>query len=316
MVDRQRQILERDAFRGGEIRKVTWVGLRVNAILTIFKFWAGITGNSRAVIADAIHSLSDLATDIVVIIAVRFWVAPPDALHNYGHKRLESLISLCIGVLLAAAGLGIVADAVGRNGDQAREQVGSLPALFAVISSVVIKEALYRWTLAKGKILKSDALVAKAWDHRSDALSSLPIVVAVAVAMYIPSLAAVDLLGAVLVAGFIVNAAWGICVPAVRVLMDSGAGEEVHCLLIAYCKKIEGVKGIHALRTRYLGQGLHVDMHVGVDAGLTVGEGNDIAHKVEDALYAAEATEYIGVEIFNVLVHIDPWREGDRGAVR
>ncbi|MDR2489160.1 MAG: cation diffusion facilitator family transporter [Desulfovibrio sp.] len=316
MTDRQREITERDLFRGGEIRQATWVGLLVNAILTTFKFWAGITGNSRAVIADGMHSLSDLLTDIMVIVAVRFWVAPPDELHNYGHKRLESLISLFIGVLLAVAGAGIIVDAAGRMDDRTNEHVGSMPALFAALCSVVAKELLYRWTIKKGVALKSDALVAKAWDHRSDALSSLPIVVAVAVAMWVPSLAVVDLLGAMLVAGFILYAAWGICISAIRVLMDSGAGEEIHARLAEYCGRIDGVKGIHALRTRYLGQGLHVDMHVGVDVDLTVGEGNDIAHTVEDALYTAEATAYIGVEVFNVLVHIDPWSPGERSAVR
>jgi cation diffusion facilitator family transporter len=243
-----------------------------------------------------------------VIIAARYWVAPPDELHNYGHKRLESLISLSIGVLLVAAGVGIVVDAVGRINSRHTERVGSLLALSAAFCSVVVKEILYRWTIRRSAELKSDALAAKAWDHRSDAMSSVPIVIAVAVAMWIPSLAVVDLLGAILVAAFIVYAAWSICLSAVRVLMDSGAGQDTQSRLLEYCRQVEGVKGVHALRTRYLGQGLYVDMHVGVDAELTVREGNVIAHRVEDALCTPEAAAYIGVEILNVLVHIDPSR--------
>ena len=315
-MDGRSGIVERDLLRGREIGRVTWVGLWVNLFLTAFKIGAGFMGNSRAVVADGVHSLSDLLTDIVVIIAVRFWVAPPDENHHYGHKRLESLIALSIGVLLAAAGAGIIIDAIGRMGNQGEERVGSLLALLAAFSSVVVKEVLYRWTIKKGIELKSDAVVAKAWDHRSDAISSAPIVVAVAVAMWVPSLAVVDLLGAILVAVFILHAAWGICLSAARVLMDSGAGEEIHARITEYCGRIEGVRGVHDLRTRYLGQGLHVDMHVDVDADITVSEGNVIAHKVEDALYTAEAAEYIGLEIFSVLVHIDPWRPEDRNAAR
>lgn len=307
-MDGRNEIIERDLHRGREITRITWVGLWVNVFLTAFKITAGFMGNSRAVVADGVHSLSDLLTDIVVIVAVRFWVAPPDKDHPYGHKRLESLIALLIGALLAAAGVGIVIDALGRMGKQGDEPVGSLLALTAALSSVIVKEWLYRWTVKKGEGLKSDAVVAKAWDHRSDAFSSAPIVVAVAVAMWVPSLAVVDLLGAILVAGFILHAAWGICLSSARVLMDSGADEKTHARLAEFCARIQGVRGVHDLRTRYLGQGLHVDMHVDVDADLTVAQGNDIAHKVEDALYTAEATEYIGVEIFSALVHIDPWR--------
>ena len=315
-MDGRNGIVERDLYRGREIGRATWVGLWVNVFLTAFKIGAGLAGNSRAVVADGVHSLSDLLTDIVVVIAVRFWVAPPDEHHHYGHKRLESLIALAIGVLLAAAGGGIVIDAVGRIGHQGDAPIGSMMALVAALSSVIVKEILYRWTIRKGEELKSDALVAKAWDHRSDAISSAPIVVAVAVAMWIPSLAVVDLMGAILVAGFILRAAWNICMSAARVLMDSGAGEEIHARIAEYCSRVEGVRSVHDLRTRYLGQGLHVDMHVGVDADLTVGQGNDIAHEVEDSLYTPEAAEYIGAEIFSALVHIDPWRPEERGDVR
>ena len=315
-MDGLNRIAERDVLRGREISRIIWAGFWVNVVLTTFKISAGLLGNSRAVVADGIHSLSDLLTDVVVIIGVRYWVAPPDEHHHYGHKRLESLISLSIGLLLAAAGMGIVFDAVSRMGNQDEERVGSLLALFAAFSSVIVKEFLYRWTIKRGAGLMSDAIVAKAWDHRSDAISSLPIVVAVAIALWIPALAVVDLLGAILVAGFILHAAWGICMSAVRVLMDSGASEAIHFRIAEFCGRLEGVRNVHDLRTRYLGQGLHVDMHVDVDADLTVSAGNEIAHRVEDALYTAEASEYIGLEIISVLVHIDPWRPDGAGAVR
>ena len=315
-MDVKYSIAERDRRRGKEILKVTWIGFWINLFLGGFKITAGLMGNSRAVVADGVHSLSDLITDIAVLVGVRFWMAPPDNAHPYGYKRLESLISLFIGAILAVAGIGIAWDAMGRIGEQEGERVGSYLALFAALSSIISKEILYRWTLVKAKELKSAAVEANAWDHRSDAISSIPIVVAVGVSMWFPSLAVVDLLGAILVAGFILYAAWKICVEAAHVLVDGGTDAEVLDKIAEYSGRTLGVKGVHDLRTRYVGQGLQVDMHVCIDATLTVGEGNAIAHALEDSLYTAEAATFIGVEIFDVLVHIDPWYPQSDGDVR
>lgn len=309
-MDYKRMMAERDHARAGEIRRVTWVGFWVNLVLSAIKIGAGFLGNSRAVVADGVHSLSDLVTDVAVLVGVRFWMAPPDAQHPHGYKRLESLISFVIGVVLGVAGVGIAYDAISRIGHQGDEQVGSLLALFAALLSVVSKEILYRWTIRKGRELKSDAVEANAWDHRSDAISSLPIVVAVAVAMWFPALAVVDLLGALLVSGFILHAAWKICIPAVHVLVDGGTDENICAKITEQARRVEGVKGVHKLRTRFLGQGLQVDMHVAVDPDMTVRESHTIAHAVENVLYTPEATAYLGVEIFDVLVHIDPWTPG------
>ena len=307
---------EIDRQRGSEIFRVTWIGFWVNLFLSAFKITAGFLGNSRAVVADGVHSLSDLITDIAVLVGVRFWMAPPDNAHPYGHKRIEALISFVIGALLAVAGIGIAWDAIGRIGGQKGERVGSLLALVAALSSVVSKEILYRWTLRKGRELKSDAVVANAWDHRSDAISSIPISIAVAVSMWFPSLAVVDLLGAVLVAGFILHAAWKICLAATHVLADGGTDATVLGKIAEYACRTPGVMGVHALRTRFVGQGLQVDMHACIDAALTVGEGNEIAHALEDSLYTAKAAAFIGVEIFDVVVHIDPWRPQNGDDIR
>lgn len=309
-------IVQRDHQRAGEIGRVTWLGFWVNLVLSAFKILAGYLGNSRAVVADGVHSLSDLITDIAVLVGVRFWMAPPDNVHRYGYKRLESLISLLIGIVLGLAGIGIAYDAVSRIGKQGDERVGSLLALFAAFSSVIIKEALYRWTIKKARELKSDAVEANAWDHRSDALSSIPIVATVAIAMWFPSLAIVDLLGAVLVAGFILYAAGKICISATHVLVDGGTEPEVYAKIAAFCLRTDGVKGVHDLRARFVGQGLQLDLHVSVDAGLTIREGNHIAHALEDSLYSADAAECIGVEIFDVLIHIDPWHPDEPESIR
>ena len=286
--------------------RVTWIGFWINLFLSGFKILAGFMGNSRAVIADGVHSLSDLITDLAIIIGVRFWTAPPDAEHEYGHKRLESLISLSIGIVLAIAVIGIALDAVGRIGHQQGERVGSLLALFAALLSAFSKELLYRWTKKKAVELKSDALEANAWDHRSDALSSLPIAAAVAVSMWFPAFAIVDLIGAILVAIFILYASWTICKGAVHILLDGGAGPEVHNRITGYVLKLDGVTGVHKVRTRYLGQGLLADMHVCVDGSISVARASEIAHHVVDALRSEDAQAQIGVDILEVLVHIDP----------
>ena len=307
---------ERDQQRSHKILYVTWVGFWLNLILGVFKIVAGILGNSRAVVADGVHSLSDLVTDIALLVGVRFWMAPPDSTHPYGHKRLETLVSFLIGVLLGFVGFGIAWDSINRIGQQEGERVGSLLALFAALSSVITKEILYRWTAKKGCELKSDALEANAWHHRSDALSSIPISVAVAVAMWFPAWAVVDLIGAIVVAGFILYASWKICFSAARVLIDGGIDKEVQAKIVEYAIRTPGVIDVHDLRTRFVGQGLQVDLHACIDAGLTVGQGNEIAHALENSLYTADAAAFIGVEIFDVLVHIDPWYPEEESNIR
>lgn len=306
-MDFKNRMAERDRERMHGIFRVTWVGFWVNLFLTAFKISAGFMGNSRAVVADGVHSLSDLLTDLAVLVGVRFWMAPPDNEHPYGYKRLESLISFIIGGSLGLAAIGIVWDAVSRIGEQGDERVGSWVALTAALSSVVLKEILYRWTLKRGRELKSAAVEANAWDHRSDAIASIPTSIVVALAMWFPSLAVLDLLGAVLVAVFILHAAWKICVSATHVLVDGGVDAGVIAKISEFACRTPGVKDVHDLRTRYVGQGLQVDLHASIDAALTVGEGNIIAHALEDSLYTEEAENYIGLEIFDVVVHIDPW---------
>ncbi len=127
---------------------VMWVGTWVNFFLAVFKIVAGYLGNSRAVLADGVHSFSDLLTNIVVLVGVRFWLAPPDAAHPYGHQRLESLVSLFIGVVLGFMGISICYDAIMRIGKPQTEQIGSILALVAALASIIIKEVLFRWTLA------------------------------------------------------------------------------------------------------------------------------------------------------------------------
>ncbi len=296
-----------DPARLAGIRFVTWVGFWVNLVLCAFKVAAGILGNSRAVTADGIHSLSDLLTDIIILVGVRFWPAPPDEDHPHGHRRLESLISLIVGLLLGLAGLGIAWDAV-EGLFSPREPAGSLLALIAAVLSVTSKEWLFRWTLKRGRDLGSEAVEANAWGHRSDAISSLPIVPAVALSWWLPSWGFLDLVGAILVALFILHAAWKICATAADTLLDKGADEQTCAALVAIVREVPGVCGVHELRTRFLGKEIQVHMHVGVDPAITVAQAEEIANAVEAGLYADSTEQRLGVGVCDVLVHVDPWR--------
>jgi cation diffusion facilitator family transporter len=308
-MDPQSIIRERE--RAGEISRVTRVGLLLNLILVPAKLWTGYEGNSRAVVADGVHSIADFAASLVVLVGVRRWTAPPSENHPYGYMRLEALISFCMGALLVAAGIGIVYDAAVQMFRPPAKSVGGAAASAVTLFSVVSKELLYRWTAAKGKELKSDILLAGALEHRADALSSVPVLITVTVAMWVPSLSFLELAGAVLVALLVLRAAGDICRQAAHTLLDGNAGPAVNMRIEEFTRGIAGVKDIHKLRSRLVGQGLLLDMHVSVDGAVSLLEAHETAHRVEDALYTPEAAKYIGREIMDALVHIDPWPRAD-----
>jgi cation diffusion facilitator family transporter len=297
----------RERERAAGVIRVTRVGLLLNLLLIPAKLWSGYDGNSRAVVADGVHSVSDFAANLVVLIGVRYWTAPPSENHPYGYRRLEALVSFCMGALLVLAGVGIVYDAVAQMFNASAKPVGGTAALVVTLFSVVSKELLYRWTAAKGKELKSDILAAGAAEHRADALSSIPVLITVAVAMWFPALSVLELSGAVLVALLVMRAAVGICRQAVHTLLDGNAGPAVNMKIEEFTRGIAGVKDMHKLRSRLVGQSLLLDMHVSVDGVVSLREAHKTAHRVEEALYTPEAAEYIGREIMDALVHIDPW---------
>ena len=288
-----------DAAREKIVRKVTWVGLWANLFLAGFKFIAGISGKSQALVADAIHSLTDLTTDIAVIAGSHYWSRPPDDDHPYGHKRLETLVTVFIGIVLIAAGIGIGWRAISTLQQKDAAPPGWI-ALLAAFVSIICKEAIYRWTAITGKRVKSPALAANAWHHRTDALSSLPVLVAVAGAKTFPSWSFLDHLGAAVVSIFILHASIKIIWPAVSELIDAGAPTETRKRIRAMALKNEDVMQVHDIRTRYISSSIQVDLHIVVDGSITVREGHIIADDVRDRII-----EEIP-EVLDVVVHVDP----------
>ena len=283
------------------VTRAGWVGLVCNLLLAVFKGAAGIFGHSQAVLADALHSVSDIVTDIAVIFGAHFWSAPADEDHPHGHGRIETLITVVIGIALYSVAVGLGVHAI-RGLREAPAIAPSAVALVAALASIIVKEALYRWTAMMGRKANSSALVANAWHHRSDAFSSVPAALAVAATLIDPEWAVVDRVGAVVVCLLILQAAWRILRPAIDQLIDAGAPASDRQRIEKLALQVDGVEAAHAVRTRYVGSDLAVDLHVEVDGGLSVAEGHDIAVAVRRKLLEE------GPDVTDALVQIEPHR--------
>ncbi len=281
------------------VRRVGWVGLICNLLLAAAKAVAGILGHSQAVLADALHSLTDSVTDIAVILGVRYWTAPADDDHPHGHGRIETLVTVVIGLAVGAVAVGMGVEAIRGL----REESRFVPSGFALVvslASIVGKEILYQWTARVGREVRSPALVANAWHHRSDAISSIPAALAVGFALINPEWAVVDSVGAVVVCLLILQASWKILRPAVDQLIDAGAPASERRRIEELAVLVDGVEAAHAVRTRYVGADLAVDLHVEVDGGLSVGEGHAIALAVRRKLVED------GPNVVDAVVQVEP----------
>jgi len=288
-----------EALKEKILRRVTWVGLFVNLVLSAIKFAAGIFGRSQALVADAIHSLSDLTTDIAVLAGSHYWSRPPDENHPYGHRRLETLVTVFIGVVLIAAGIGIGWKAISTLYQKHIAPPGWI-AVLAAFASIACKESLYRWTAITGRRIKSPALAANAWHHRTDALSSLPVLVAVAGARIFPTWSFLDHVGAVVVSIFILHASIKIIWPSLSELIDVGAPIETQRKIRDIALRNKNVLQVHDIRTRFISSSVLVDLHIVVEGSISVREGHNIADDVRDRI-----TQEIP-EILDVIVHVDP----------
>jgi cation diffusion facilitator family transporter len=279
--------------------KVTAIGLVINVLLSAFKFLAGYYGRSQALIADSIHSLSDTTTDVALLIGVHYWSQPPDENHPYGHQRLETLVTVFIALVLIGAAVAIGWEAM-RSLHVEHSEPPGLIAVVAAALSILIKETLYRWTAAAGRHVKSPALAANAWHHRTDAVSSLPVLVAVGGSLVFPSWSFLDHVGAVVVSIFILHAASGIIWPALRELVDSGAPSEIRKAINDIARQNSGVEQVHGIRTRYVSSSIQVDLHIVVDGALAVREGHEIAEDVRKRII--QDIE----QVVDVIIHVDP----------
>jgi len=286
-----------------EIRQITWAGMVINVLLSVLKFIVGTIGSSQAVVADAVHSLSDLTTDVAILFGVRYWATPPDDEHPYGHWRIETMVTLSIAIVLALVAVGIGYRALTTIRDEHIEPPGVI-ALIGSLSAIVAKEILYRWTVAVGKRVKSSALLANAWHHRSDVLSSIPVVIVVIVAKFSPRYVFVDHVGALIVSLFILRVSWGIVKAPLAELADAGVSSDVRVQIRALVLSSDDVISIHGIRTRKVGSGIHVDLHIMVDGNKSVRRGHDISEAVKQRLLDK------GPHVVDVIVHLEPYGKG------
>ncbi len=289
-----------------QVQRVTAWGLVINGLLVAVKLVTGLVASSQALVADAVHSLSDAVTDVAVLVGARYWSSPADEDHPYGHGRIETIISLFIGLALAVVGGGIAWEAVVSMPERHDSPPG-WAAFGAAMLSIAVKEGLYRWTARVGARVKSAAAVANAWHHRSDAFSSIPAAVAVLGARLWPSLSYLDHVGAVIVAVFILQAAWRISWAPLRELIDSGADGKDRQEILSIAQGVPGVIEVHALRTRRIGAGFQTDLHVMVEPGLSVREGHEIARMVKRLLLEN------GPGVVHALIHVEPYEGPPEG---
>lgn len=291
------------------IYQVTWAGSFVNFLLVIFKFIAGILGHSAAMIADAVHSLSDFATDIIVLIFTRISNKPQDKSHDYGHGKYETLATAIIGIVLFAVGASIC-----WNGLQAIRTVwqgGRLPApgmlAFAgAIISIVSKELIYRYTIHVGRRINSSAVIANAWHHRSDAFSSIGTAIGIGGAIVLgESWSVLDPMAAVVVSFFIMKVSVQLLKPCVDELTEKSLPDEIEKEICLITENIPGVSAIHNLRTRRIGNHYAIEMHVRMDGHLTLYEAHAKASVIENKL-----KEKYGNET-HVGIHVEPVKSAD-----
>lgn len=293
--------------RSNEAVKVTYFGSIANIVLTAVKFAAGIFGGSKAMLADAVHSLSDFASDIVVIISFIIAKQPEDRSHDYGHGKFETLAAVIIGILLFFVGGGLLISGIKSIIDYLNGAVISRPRFIALAAaglSIVVKEILFQYTKKKSKDLKSSTLLANAWHHRSDALSSVGALIGIGGAIFLgEKWRILDPAAGVIVSIFILKAAFDIVLSNVNELMEASLSDEIEIEILDTIKSVKGANFPHRLRTRKIGDSIAIDVHIMVNPNLTIVEGHNISTAVEKKL-----EEKYGEDSF-ISTHIEPLPE-------
>ncbi len=290
--------------REKEIYKVTLIGGAVNMLLLVFKFVAGVLGHSSAMIADAIHSLSDFVTDIIVLVFVKISSKPQDKSHDYGHGKYETLALTIIGIALMAVAISIIVKGAIRIAGWTNGEVLEAPgmlAFWAAVVSIVLKEAVYRYSIIKAKKLNSKALEANAWHHRSDALSSIGTAVGIGGAIFLGQRWTIlDPIASVVVGAFIVKVAFDLLKNGIGDLMEQSLPDKVEDEILKLVAELPGISEPHELRTRRIGNHYAIELHILMDGNISLKEAHDKASEVEDVL-----RQHYGEET-HVAVHVEP----------
>ena len=292
--------------RAERAKKVTWVGFVVNAILSLAKVIAGIVGNSGAMIADGVHSISDFITDIIVLVFIGVSSRGENENYRYGHGKFETFATMLISFALIAVAIGLFISSASSISDAINGKILPEPGMIAFIMaiiSIVTKEWLFQYTRIAGEQINSTALVANAWHHRSDAFSSVAVLIGIGCAMFLgENWRILDPVAALIVSIFIFMVAWRLAVPSIKELLEVSLPNAVNEEIGNEIKNVDGVRAFHHLRTRKNGNIYIMDFHIKVDPSLTITAAHDIADNVEKTLkhkYGASAI---------VNIHIEPYK--------
>lgn len=274
--------------RTAKVTFVTLVGSVVNIILTVFKIFAGVLGRSTAMIADGIHSLSDLMSDIVVIVFVKISAKGRDKDHDYGHGKFETFATLIISLMLIIVAANLMSGGINKIRqilDGGEVSSPGMIALWAAVASIVLKEILYRYTIIQGKALNSPMMIANAWHHRSDAFSSVGSLLGIAGAIFLgDKFVILDPITGCVISIFILVMAVKMSVPAIKELLDVSLPDEVEQQIVSTAKSIQGVIDLHELKTRREGPGIIMEGHLVLDSDISLKEAHNISKKVEESL--------------------------------
>ena len=290
--------------REGEIYKVTLVGSIVNLLLVVFKFIAGILGHSAAMTADAVHSLSDFITDVIVIIFVGISAKPQDESHDYGHGKFETLASFFVALALLGAAGGIIVSGGGKlmawlNGEELKAP--GMLALWAALLSIALKEVLYHYTAIKGRKLNSQVMIANAWHHRSDSLSSIGAAIGIGGAIWLGNRWTVlDPLASVVVGLMLVKVAYDLLKINIGELTEGSLPADTEEEIVRIIESEPGVSEPHHLRTRRIGNRIAIDTHIRLDGRMTLSEAHQKATTIEHRL-----KERFGA-LTHVTIHMEP----------
>lgn len=290
--------------RTSKVTFVTLVGSVVNIILTVFKILAGIIGHSTAMVADGLHSLSDLLSDIVVIVFVKISAKGRDKDHDYGHGKFETFATLIISLMLIVVAANLMSGGIGKIRlilDGGEVSSPGMIALWAAVASIVMKEILYRYTIIQGKALNSPMMIANAWHHRSDAFSSIGSLLGIAGAIFLgDKFVILDPITGCVISVFIFVMAVKMSVPAIKELLDVSLPDDIEAKIEETAKSIPGVIDLHELKTRREGPGIVMEGHLVLDSEISLKQAHDISKKVEEALRKEFGSET------QISLHLEP----------
>ncbi len=301
--DDPEDVMHSAAERAAAASRSTWISVGVNLVLTTVQIGVGIAAKSQALVADGIHSLSDLVADFVVLFANRHSQKDADQDHPYGHQRFETAASLVLGLLLLAVGIGMLWSAFRKLEDPDSVQTVHIIALWVAVGALLVKELLFRYMLSVAKRVKSSMLVANAWHARSDAASSL--VVGIGIIGNLAGYPILDPIAALIVGFMVAKMGWSFGWDALHDLMDRAVNDVEVAAIRQTLIETPGIQNVHDLRTRKMGDMIIVDAHLEVDATLTVEAGHDIAVLARERVMQRH-------RVLNLMTHIDPWRRPDR----